>query len=260
LHTGQGKTLIGLLILQSLLNEGKGPALYLCPDKTLVKQTKSQADSFGIKYTEIIPETTGLPREFSNSDAILITTCQKLFNGKSVFGVEGGGREKVDVGSIVLDDAHKCLEIIRDSFSIRAYKKKVIDGEIIENPIYKHLFQIFSENLNRQASGTYREIIAEHDEVSIAVPFWVWREKISDVLTVLDSHRDHDDVKYSWNLIKNNLEYCSCIFSGRRIEIVPRLIPINLIPIIFKSRTENLSICHSDRRCIFDKRFRFASR
>jgi len=143
LHTGQGKTLIGLLILQSLLNEGKGPALYLCPDKTLVKQTKSQADSFGIKYTEIIPETTGLPREFSNSDAILITTCQKLFNGKSVFGVEGGGREKVDVGSIVLDDAHKCLEIIRDSFSIRAYKKKVIDGEIIENPIYKHLFQIF---------------------------------------------------------------------------------------------------------------------
>ncbi len=31
LHTGQGKTLVGLLILQSKLNEGKGPALYLCP-------------------------------------------------------------------------------------------------------------------------------------------------------------------------------------------------------------------------------------
>ncbi|GAA3980230.1 DEAD/DEAH box helicase family protein [Hymenobacter antarcticus] len=32
LHTGQGKTLVGLLLLQSRLNEGKGPALYLCPN------------------------------------------------------------------------------------------------------------------------------------------------------------------------------------------------------------------------------------
>lgn len=32
LHTGQGKTLLGLLMLQSKLNEGKGPALYLCPN------------------------------------------------------------------------------------------------------------------------------------------------------------------------------------------------------------------------------------
>ena len=29
LHTGQGKTLIGLLMLQARLNAGKGPALYL---------------------------------------------------------------------------------------------------------------------------------------------------------------------------------------------------------------------------------------
>ncbi|WP_425803144.1 DEAD/DEAH box helicase family protein [Desulfitobacterium sp. Sab5] len=32
LHTGQGKTLIGLLILQSRLNQNTGPAIYLCPD------------------------------------------------------------------------------------------------------------------------------------------------------------------------------------------------------------------------------------
>lgn len=29
LHTGQGKTLVGLLMLQARLNEGKGPAVYL---------------------------------------------------------------------------------------------------------------------------------------------------------------------------------------------------------------------------------------
>jgi superfamily II DNA or RNA helicase len=36
LHTGQGKTLIGLLLLQARLNAGKGPALYLCPDNFLL--------------------------------------------------------------------------------------------------------------------------------------------------------------------------------------------------------------------------------
>jgi replicative superfamily II helicase len=39
LHTGQGKTLVGLLMLQSKLNEGVSPALYLCPNNFLVNQT-----------------------------------------------------------------------------------------------------------------------------------------------------------------------------------------------------------------------------
>ena len=48
LHTGQGKTLIGLLMLQAQLNNGKGPALYLCPDNFLIDQTIEQARQFGI--------------------------------------------------------------------------------------------------------------------------------------------------------------------------------------------------------------------
>src|SRR6266851_1581347 len=48
LHTGQGKTLIGLIMLQSRLNEAKGPAIYLCPNNFLVTQTVTQAKQFGI--------------------------------------------------------------------------------------------------------------------------------------------------------------------------------------------------------------------
>src|SRR5262245_19682690 len=48
LHTGQGKTLVGLLMLQSRLNEGLGPGLYLCPNRYLVAQTCAQAQRFGI--------------------------------------------------------------------------------------------------------------------------------------------------------------------------------------------------------------------
>ena len=38
MHTGQGKTLIGLLILQSKLNEQAEPAVYICPNNNLVQQ------------------------------------------------------------------------------------------------------------------------------------------------------------------------------------------------------------------------------
>lgn len=38
MNTGSGKTVVGLLILKSCLNEGKSPAVYVCPDKYLVQQ------------------------------------------------------------------------------------------------------------------------------------------------------------------------------------------------------------------------------
>ena len=38
MNTGSGKTVVGLLILKSCLNEEKGPAVYVVPDSYLVKQ------------------------------------------------------------------------------------------------------------------------------------------------------------------------------------------------------------------------------
>src|SRR6266478_6077171 len=46
LHTGQGKTLIGLLMLQSKLNESGGSVMYLCANNFLVNQTCDQARQF----------------------------------------------------------------------------------------------------------------------------------------------------------------------------------------------------------------------
>ena len=78
LHTGQGKTLLGLLMLQSKLNEGKGPVLYLCPNKYLVEQTCDQARKFGIKFTQIDKQNQ-IPQDFWDSKTILVTHTQILF-------------------------------------------------------------------------------------------------------------------------------------------------------------------------------------
>lgn len=225
LHTGHGKTLIGLLTLQASLNEGLGPALYVCPNNYLVDQTITQAEAFGISTVQFAQGKSTFPREFLNSEKILVTNCKKLFNGRSVFGVVGSSRERIRIGSIVIDDAHKCLEIIRDSFSIKLRN---------EMECYKEIFNIFSESLIRQEHGTYLDLESGNDDSLLAVPFWSWYDKKDDIIQKLKEHKDdsddYPDLFFTWDLIKNRLEYCTCIISGQRIEITPRVLPIDLIP------------------------------
>lgn len=218
LHTGQGKTLIGLLILQSILNEGKGPALYLCPNNYLVDQTIEQANIYGIKTVQCTD--TKLPQDFLNSEAILVATCNKLFNGKSVFGVRGSQREKINIGAIVIDDAHKCLDIIRDAFSVSAKK---------DSQIYIKIWELFEESLKRQAAGTHDDI-ANGQVGFLAVPFWSWYDKHDDVLRILSENKEESELLFVWDLIKNYLKGSICIISEDRVEISPRLLPIETIP------------------------------
>lgn len=108
LHTGQGKTLIGLLMLQARLNVGKGPALYLCPDNYLIAQTCDQAKQFGIATCTAEGE---LPDEFINGNKILVASVQKLFNGITKFGLH---KQSVGIETFLMDDAHACTDRIRE--------------------------------------------------------------------------------------------------------------------------------------------------
>lgn len=226
LHTGQGKTLIGLLMLQSSINEGNGPAMYICPNNYLVTQTVEQAHSFGIEPVQFSEDSTKPPRKFLNSEAILVTNCNKLFNGKSVFGVAGSKREPISLGAIVMDDAHKCLDIIRESFSIRVDRK---NSDRTENPLYKKLWTLFEESLERQGPGTCRDIEYGEDRL-MAVPFWTWHDRINEVLDLLREFKETEELLFVWDLLKDKIQHCICVFSGKRLEIAPRLLPLELIP------------------------------
>src|SRR6478672_5015903 len=48
LHTGGGKTLVGLLIAQAIMNETGEPVLYLVPTNQLLDQTLDKAREYGI--------------------------------------------------------------------------------------------------------------------------------------------------------------------------------------------------------------------
>jgi replicative superfamily II helicase len=46
--TGGGKTLVGLLVAQSIANEASGKVLYVCPNLQLVQQTAAKAREVGL--------------------------------------------------------------------------------------------------------------------------------------------------------------------------------------------------------------------
>lgn len=115
LHTGGGKTLVGLLIGQSTLNEKKEPVLYLAPTVQLVNQALTKAQEYGIPA---VPYVRGqrLDDDFVNAKAILVATYKALFNGRSKFGLRGGYPQSA--GSIILDDAHVAFSVVREAFTL----------------------------------------------------------------------------------------------------------------------------------------------
>src|ERR1035437_10102031 len=52
MNTGGGKTAVGLLCLQSSLNENVKPAVYITPDTFLVRQVLDEARALGIAATD----------------------------------------------------------------------------------------------------------------------------------------------------------------------------------------------------------------
>ena len=215
LHTGQGKTLIGLLILQSKLNSKDGPCLYLCPNKYLVEQTIIEAKKFGIPYC-LIGEDRGLPDEFINGEKILVTTVQRLFNGKSKFGLDNKSQK---IGTIILDDSHACIDSINSSFTIKVEKTE---------PLFDDLLSLFEADLINQGEGSLLDIKLSKYDTILPIPYWSWIDKKTEVLKLFSENLEQNiSLQFAWPLIKDKITNCNAIISGHSIEIFPYYIPMH---------------------------------
>lgn len=213
LHTGEGKTLVGLLILYSKLNASNAPCMYVCPNKFLLEQTCQEAKRFGIPYC--IFENENLPEEFINGEKILIVHIQKVFNGLSKFGIDS---HSIDVEAIILDDSHACIETIQSSFTIS------VDNE---NPLYKELLLLFEEDLKEQGEGTFADIKSGEFDSMLPIPYWTWIEKKDLIIEKISALKTDDKIKFQWPLLKDIFSKCQAFISGKCLEIVPYILPIS---------------------------------
>lgn len=212
MHTGEGKTLVGLLILQSRLNSDKSPCVYVCPNTHLVNQVCNDAKKFGI---DVCTAGSGeLPDDFISGKKILVVNTHKMFNGLSKFGITANKYE--DVNTVLLDDSHACIEVIRSASTIRLKNNDSTSGIV-----YNMLIDLFRNDLISQGEGTFLDTMDGNESTLMVVPYWNWIDKKSDVLNILMKHNNDESIKFAWPLVRDSIEDCICCVTRSYIEISP---------------------------------------
>jgi hypothetical protein len=222
MNTGGGKTVVGLLALKSCLNEGVAPAVYVTPSPALTEQVLEEAEGLGLEAVEN-PDAPS----FRRGGAILVVSIHKLFNGLSVFGVQGTSRPPIELGAVLIDDAHACLAAVEAQFTLRIAN---------EHPAYEELFEVFEPDLASQSPAALLDITAGDSSAVLPIPFWAWAKKQQQATEILHLHRASEDVKFAWPLIVDVMPICRAAISSGELEIAPPCPPVEKLPSFARAR------------------------
>lgn len=188
---------------------------------------KLEAQKFGIPICEI-SEKNELPEEFILGSKILITHVQKVFNGRTIFGL---GNRSVNVGSVILDDSHACIDSIKDALTIKVDK---------EHQLYKAAIALFEDDIREQGEGSFLEIESGDYNTMLPIPYWSWYEKRDEITRAIITCKDDNKVKFVWPIIKDYIANCQAFISGETLEISPTLMPIDSFGTFSRARNRIL--------------------
>ncbi len=217
LNTGAGKTLVGLLIAQSLVNETKGKVLYACSSIQLVEQTAEKATGYGFEPSTYVKSVFSSD-SFTRRVGPCITTYHALFNGRSVFFDQ-------EISAVIFDDAHTAEQLLRDSFSLNIAKSSLqsLYGEVLE------LFTDYFVNIGKSASlreitdGTGNQLLFVHPSEVLSK-----HEELIHILHV-GGVQSSSATLFSWEHIKDHVNQCCVIVSATEITITPPFVPITTL-------------------------------
>ena len=219
LNTGAGKTLVGLLIAQSLVHETQRQVVYACSSIQLVEQTADKARGYGL------PVTTYHSREFSpdglyqRAEAPCVTTYQALFNGRSRFSSD-------DISAVIFDDAHTAEHILRDQFSLSIARSEMEEAywQIVA------LFQPYHQSVG--SASTYAEVTeGESSAIFWVPPFEVRRnvEELRRTLLAADLSQ-HISTMFPWEHIRDHEDLCCLLISNSEVTLTPSTVPVSTLP------------------------------
>lgn len=191
-----------------------GPAVFVAADNFLVEQVVRDAGRLGFEVTTN-PRDSG----FRSGAKILVINVHKLFNGKSVFGVGAEGK-KIDIGAVVVDDAHACLTAIGEQFRVTLPNS---------HPAYQWALKRFEEPLKQQSFATYLSVSHSDPQYSLEVPFWAVQEHSQELLNVLHANKDDDHLLFHYDFLKDLLPLCRIVIGGTAMELAPAFPPTDLV-------------------------------
>jgi hypothetical protein len=215
LNTGAGKTIIGLLIAQSYVNQGVPNVLYACSTIDLVYQTAREARKLGLQVSCRVGSRFD-NELFNQGKVFCITTYSAILNARTFFK----GQSKP--GAIIFDDAHVANRIIRESFTIQIRKaeRDSLFKEIIEllRPVFGDAHQKieFQAALRDEGAGS-----------ALLVPPCGLFDISDNVASVLDREISDEDAAlyFPWLFLRDHLKYCAGFVRQDVIEFTPPFLP-----------------------------------
>jgi len=219
LNTGAGKTLVGLIVAQSLVNESQAPVVYACSSIQLVEQTAAKAHGYGLGVT------TYFKQQFSNdlyrqALAPCITTYQALLNGKSRFFDD-------EVQALILDDAHTAEHLLRDQFTLTITK----DQYPAVYAAFTGLLRGYYRDIDREVG--FLQMVEKEDAFSMFfVPPFVIRNRYGEIKRILAEANLEGQVStmFSWAHLCDRIDLCAAFITGTRISFTPPVVPTRTLP------------------------------
>jgi len=199
LSTGGGKTLIGLMVAESIRREKDGKVLYICPNNYLGKQTVEEGSKYGIKTASYLGSKWEDKELFLDNESICVTNYAAVFNSRSIF-------RDLEIKGIIFDDAHLSLDLLDEQFTIR-----VDDGELIIKitNIFKSS-EVIKEKIDSIQGG---------DPLSlIMIPPLEWHKQSETIKTLLSANPEVSQ-GLQWINLKEKLDRTFCFVSSRKLEI-----------------------------------------
>jgi hypothetical protein len=129
----------------------------------------------------------------------------------SIFGV---GNRCTKCNTIILDDSHACIDVIKSAYTITIEKKR-------NEQLYQSLLDTFEDCLRDQGEGSFIDIQTGNYDTLMVVPYWGWVDKKIEVLNLLSKNIADNQVKFAWPLLKDSIENYECYVTNSRIEISP---------------------------------------
>ena len=214
MNTGGGKTLVGLLIAQSIVNETKGQVLYVCPNNQLVEQIEDRAREIGLTPATRYKGAWNGREDFEAGNTFCVTNYATVFHGFSIF-------RNNDIDAIIFDDAHVVENAIRGQFTLKVPYDHEAFGKIL------HLFR--QHFTNSSQFERFEDISKGRFTSVLFVPmFIVWEHAQQLRATLIDCNIPKEtETKFVWEHLKEHLNHCVIVADGNGLEITPTILPLS---------------------------------
>ena len=209
--TGEGKTLVALLIADYALERGKSVA-YLTGTRQLAEHVSLEADKLGmdaVRFARANYSARDLS-DYNTAQAVGVMNYWVYFNTNP---------KPQPADFLILDDAHLAEQPLAKLNSIRIERKASASREL-----YESLCDVILAHTNTYSTlHSMRDGVAEPNTPPDMIAFMHWLELESIIRQQIQDSpfAESDEGKYVWPRLRDNLARCCAVISESAIEIQP---------------------------------------